>query len=81
MVKLRKLIGGIVANFPLAFCHFGVKPLLQTNGLLGSLSVFGRFLGYQIVPNFTIFDQKRAANAPEQADKGWLTGGFYERFY
>jgi len=33
MVKLRKLMGGIVPNFPLAFCHFGVKPLLQTNGL------------------------------------------------
>ncbi len=55
MVKLRKLIGGIVANFPLAFCHFGVKPLLQTNGLSERVSVSGRFWGCKIVPNFDIF--------------------------
>ena len=57
-------------HFPLAFCHFSVKPLLQTNRLLGSLSVFGRFLGYKIVPNlpnFTKFYQKRAVNGLEQA--------------
>jgi len=70
MVELRKLTGGIVANFPLAFFHFAVKPLLQTNGLLGSPSVFGRFWGYQISPNFTNSYQKRAANALEGADKG-----------
>ncbi len=81
MVKLRKLIGGIVANFPLAFCHFGVKPLLQTNGLLGLVSFFGRFWGYQIVPNLTNSYQKRAASGLEQAVKGELTGGFHERFY
>src|SRR5208282_2288705 len=55
MVKLRKLIGGIVANFPLAFCHFGVKPLLQTNGLSERVFVSGRFWGCKIVPNFDIF--------------------------
>ncbi|MGO9268680.1 MAG: hypothetical protein ACLQOO_00205 [Terriglobia bacterium] len=55
MVKLRKLMGGIVPNFPLAFCHFGVKPLLQTNGLSERVSVSGRFLGCKIVPNFDIF--------------------------
>jgi len=81
MVKLRKLIGGIVANFPLAFSHFGVIRLLQTNGLLGSLSDFGRFWGYQIVPNPTNSHQKRAANGLEQAVMGGLTGGFHERFY
>ena len=81
VVELIKLIGGIVANFPLAFCHFGVKALLQTNGLLGLVSVFGRFWGYQIVPNFTIFDQKRAAKGREQPVKGQLTGFFCGRFY
>ncbi len=55
MVKLRKLIGGIVANFPLAFCHLGVKPSLQTNGLSERVSVSGRFWGYKSVPNFDIF--------------------------
>ena len=76
MVQLRKLIGGIVANFPLAFCHFGVKPLLQTNGLLGSLSDFGRFFGYQILPNFSNFCQKRVAKGVRTGSKRQSTGGF-----
>jgi len=48
-------------HFHHPFCHFGRKPVLQTNGLLGLVSVFGRFWGYQILPNFTIFYQKCVA--------------------
>ncbi len=81
MVKPRTLIGGVTSNFHHPRFQFGRKPVLQINGLLGLVSVFGRFLGYQIVPNFTIFYQKRAANALEEADKGQLTGVFHNRFY
>src|SRR5271157_1922277 len=81
MVKPRTLIGGVTSNFHHPRFQFGRKPVLQINGLLGLVSVFGRFLGYQIVPNFTIFYQERAANALEEADKGQLTGVFHDRFY
>ena len=75
MVQQRRLIGGANRNFPHPFWHFGEKSLLQINGLLGLLSDFGRFWGYQTLPNFTIFDQKWVANGLEQADKGQSTGG------
>ena len=81
MVKLRKLIWGVNRHFPHP-CHgFCGSPVLQTNGLLALMSVFGRFLGYQIVPNFTNFYQKCVAKGLEQADKGWLTEAFHELFY
>jgi len=70
MVKLRKLIQGDNRNFPLWKSDFGDEAVLQTNGLSDQVSVFGRFGGYQIVPNFTNFYQKRAANRLEQGDKG-----------
>ena len=70
MVQQRKLTEGPERHFPHPFCHFGEKSLLQTRGLLGLLSDFGRFWGYQILPNFTNFYQKRAANGPEEALKG-----------
>ena len=80
MVQRRKLIGRGCRNFPLAFFHFGVKPLLQTNGLECSLSVFGRFLGLLGLPNFTKFYQilpistksvqRRASNRPRNGGSG-----------
>ncbi len=57
-------------NFPLVFFNFRVKPLLQTNGLVGLLSVFGHFFAYQILPNFTKFYQfrpKTCGEGPQQA--------------
>ncbi len=67
MVKLRKLTSGDHRHFPLWITDLGGKPALQTKGLLEAVSVFGRFLGCQIVPNFTNFYQKRAANGHEGA--------------
>jgi hypothetical protein len=64
MVKLRKLTQNLIANFPCGYLDSWGEMVLQTNGLLETVSVFGRFLGYQIVPNFTNSDQKRA-------DKRW----------
>ncbi len=55
MVQQRKAIGGINCQFPPPLCRLAAKPALQTNGLLEAVSVFGRFLGYQILPNFTKF--------------------------
>jgi len=65
MVQERKLTGGVMRHFPHPSCHFGAKALLQTSGLSEQVAVFGHFLGYQILPNFTNFDQKRAANGSE----------------
>ena len=81
MVKLRRLTKADNRNFPLWKSDFRGEPLLKTNGLLERVSVFGRFLTYQVLPNFTNFYQKRAANGLERAVKGWITGGFHERFY
>ena len=76
MVKLRILTRGANRNFPLWKSDFRVEPLVKTNGLLERVSVFGRFFTYQILPDFTNFYQKRAANGLEAAVKGGLTGGF-----
>ena len=70
MVELRKLTMRINRHFPLWISDHGGKPVLQTSGLSEAVSVFGRFWGYQISPNFTNSYQKRAANALEGADKG-----------
>lgn len=72
MVQQRKLTSGINAHFPLAFLHFGVNPLLQTNALASLLSVCRHFLvcfHYQSLPNFTNLDQKCAANGLERGSK------------
>jgi len=66
VVQPRKLRWGVNPHFPHPSYRFCEKPLLQTNGLLGSLSVFGRFSTYQILPNFTNFYQKRVANGLER---------------
>ena len=76
MVKLRKLILGFNCQFPPPIPDLGGERVLQAKWLLEAVSVFGRFWGYKIVPNFTIFYQKRAANGLEQAVKGHLIGGF-----
>src|SRR5271157_3408215 len=68
MVKLRKLTKGGNCHLSLWKSYPGGKSVLQTKRLLEMVSVFGRFWGYQIVPNFTKFYQKRATNALEQAD-------------
>ncbi len=81
MVRLRKLTQGGNCQLSLWKSDLGGKPVLKTKLLLEMVSVFGRFWGYQIVPNFTNFYQKRATNALEQADKGQLTGVFHGRFY
>ncbi len=65
MVERRKLIGRVMRHFPHPWCHFGTRPVLQKKGLFETVSVFGRFWGYQVLPNFTIFYQKRAANGHE----------------
>ncbi len=62
MVQQRKLIGGVSRHFHHPSCHFRGKPVLQTNDLLGSLSVFGHFLSYQILPNSTKSVQRRGSN-------------------
>ena len=81
MVRLRKLIGGVNRHFPHP-CHgFGGKPVLKTNGLLALMSVFGRFLGYQIVPNFTNFYQKCVAKGVRRGSKRQLTRGFSRPIY
>ncbi len=77
VVKPRKLTRGFNRHFPPPWCHLGAKPVLQTKWLLERVSVFGRFLGYQIVPNFTIFYQKRAAKGVRTGSKRQLTGGFF----
>jgi len=65
MVEQRKLIVGVSRHFPHPSATLATKPVLQINGLSETVSVFGRFLDYQILPNFTNFDQKRAANGQE----------------
>jgi hypothetical protein len=81
MVELRKLTQGGHCQLSLWISDPSGEPVLQTNGLLETVSVFGRLGGYRIVPNFTNFYQKRAANGLEQAVKGQLKGGFQGQFY
>ena len=81
VVQQRKLIGGVYRHFPHPFCHFGAKAVLQANGLLGLVSVFGRFWGYQILPNFTNFYQKCVAKGVRTGSKRQLTGGFSRPIY
>src|SRR5208282_1777641 len=81
MVQQRKLIGGINRHFHHPWCHFGAKPVLQTNGLSERVSVFGHFMGYQILPNFTNFYQKCVAKGGRRGSKRQLTGGFSRPIY
>ncbi len=81
VVKLRTLIGGANRHFPHPYCHFGAKAVLQTNGLLGLVSAFGRFWGYQILPNFTNFYQKCVAKRGRRGSKRQLTRGFSQSIY
>ena len=77
MVKPRKLRGAVSRHFPHPFCHFGENRLLQPNGLSERVSVFGRFWGHQILPNFTNFYQKCVAKGVRRGSKRHLTGGFF----
>ncbi len=81
MVQERKLIGGVMLHFPHPSCHFGGKRVLQTSRLSERVSVFGRFWGYQIVPNFTNFYQKCVAKRVRRGSKRQLTGGFWRPIY
>ncbi len=67
MVELRKLTRGDLRHFHHPYRGFGGKPLLQTTGLLERVSVFGRFLTYQILPIFTKSVQRRGC---ERARRG-----------
>ena len=65
-------------------CMLNLKDLQATfpsklKALFESEPAWRRSFCYQIVPNLTIFDQKRAANGREQADKGWIRGVFRDR--
>ncbi len=62
MVDPRKLTEGINRHFPPPSWDLGAKRILQTKGIQETKPVLRRFWGYQIVPNFTNFDQKHAAN-------------------
>ncbi len=81
VVELRKLIGGVKRHFPHPFCHFGAKSVLQTSGLSERVSVFGRFMAHQILPNFTSFYQKCAAKGGRRGSKRQLTGGLLRAIY
>ncbi|MGO9270334.1 MAG: hypothetical protein ACLQOO_08805, partial [Terriglobia bacterium] len=72
---------GANRHFHHPFCHFGRKPVLQTNGLLGLVSVFGRFWGYQILPNFTNSYQKCVAKGVRRGSKRQSTGVFLRAIY
>ncbi len=80
MVQQREVTSGINRNFHHPLPDFFVKPLLQTNGLVGSLSVFGHFFAYQILPSFTKFYQIRPKVCSEGPRTGTLRGVFWERF-
>jgi len=81
MVRPRRLIGGANRHFHHPCWHFGAKAVLQTNGLLGLVSVFGHFWGYQILPNFTNFYQKCVAKGVRRGSKRQLKGGFSRPIY
>ena len=55
-----------------------LPPMLM--GLLRNELVLEALSGDQIVPNLTVFDQKRAANGLEQAHKGQIKGLFATGF-
>jgi hypothetical protein len=83
MVELRKLTRGGNCHFPLWISDFGGEPVLQTSGLLALMSVFGRFLGYQIVPNFTNFCQNwcsegGAKGLEEAVNEGFLATDLFK---
>ncbi len=81
VVKLRTLIGGANRHFHHPPCHFGEKSVLQTSGLSERVSVFGRFMAYQILPNFTNFYQKCVAKGGRRGSKRQLTGGLLRAIY
>ena len=81
MVKLRKSTQRVNRHFHHPYHGFGGEPVLQTNGLFEHVSVFGRFLAYQILPNFTNFYQKCVAKGVRRASKRQLTGGFSRAIY
>jgi len=81
MVQLRTLTSGDHTHFPLWISDLGGEPALQTNGLSEWLSVFGRFWGYQILPNFTNFYQKCVAKGVRRGSKRHLTRGFPGAIY
>src|SRR5208282_2517761 len=60
---------------------FGGNPVLQTNGLLEQVSVFGQFFAYQILPDFTNFYQECVAKGVRRGSKRQLTGGFSRPIY
>ncbi len=75
MVEQRKLTGDLITHFP----DPGGEPVLQTKGVIGNEGRFEAFFGYQILPNFTIFDQKRAANGLKHAKKrGFLATDLFK---
>ena len=80
MVQQREVTSGISRNFHHPLPDFCVNPLLQTNGLVGSLSVFGHFFAYQILPSFTKFYQIRPKVCSEGPQTGTLRGVFLDRF-
>jgi hypothetical protein len=80
MVQQRKLIGSINYHFPHPRATFAAKRLLQTKWLLELVSVFGRFLGCKILPNFTKFYQFLPKTSSERPRTGVQKGGFRERF-
>jgi len=57
------------------------RACVANKWVIGDSVRFRAFGGYRIVPNFTDFYQKRAANELEQAVKGQLKGGFQGQFY
>ena len=81
MVKLRRLTQRVNRHFHHPNHGFGGGPVLQINGLFEQVSVVGRFLAYQILPNFTNFYQKCVAKGVRRASKRQLTGGFSRAIY
>jgi len=81
MVQERKLTGEVMRHFHHPSRHFGAKPVLQTSGLSEQVSFFGRFLAYQILPNFTNFYQKCVAKGVRRGSKRQLTTGFSRPIY
>ncbi len=81
VVGLRNLIGGVNRNFPHPSCRPCAKAVVQTNGLLGLVSAFGRFWAYQILPNFTNSYQECVAKGVRRGSKRQLTRGFLRPIY
>src|SRR5208282_4428877 len=76
MVELRKLTRGDLRHFHHPYHGFAGKPVLQTNGLSEPVSVFGRLLAYQILPNFANLYQKCVAKGVRTGSKRQLTRAF-----